>query len=128
MVNMPSYTLPFVSLLLAAQSSVCWCSPVIPKDNTLSARGATPYLQHARQSIDILNENWYNQTSGYWNSQWWQSANVLAMIGDYAALDPSFTPTAEKIYANSYMKAANGGQSTRFLGKFYDDMGWWAIA
>jgi predicted alpha-1,6-mannanase (GH76 family) len=63
-----------------------------------------------------------------WNGQWWQSGNAMAMIGDLVAVDPEYKQTAEQIFANSLVKAANGGGSTDFKGDFYDDMGWWAVA
>jgi predicted alpha-1,6-mannanase (GH76 family) len=52
----------------------------------------------------------------------------MAMIGDLATFQPSYKATAEKIFANSVVKAANGGNGKDFSGKFYDDMGWWALA
>jgi predicted alpha-1,6-mannanase (GH76 family) len=100
-------------------------SPLSPRD--LEAR-ASPYLQWSHAAVDHLNTVWYNQSSGMWNNQWWQSANAMAMIGDLATVDPTYKDTAEKIFATSLINAANGGGSTNFDGFFYDDMGWWAVA
>jgi predicted alpha-1,6-mannanase (GH76 family) len=89
---------------------------------------ASPYLQWTHTATDYLNTKWYNQSTGMWNDQWWQSANAMTMIGDLATVDPTYKDTAEKIFATSLIGAATGGGSTNFDGYFYDDMGWWAVA
>jgi predicted alpha-1,6-mannanase (GH76 family) len=118
----PLSTSPFIAVLYNLFSTT---SPLSDKALGLQT---SPYLQWTHTATDYLNTKWYNQTSGMWNGQWWQSANAIAMIGDLAIVDPTYKDTAEKIFATSLVQAANGGGSTNFDGYFYDDMGWWAVA
>lgn len=56
-------------------------------------------------SFNALQE-WYNTTSGLWNTAgWWNGANILTMLGDYAAVDSSMKGTVESIYTNTYTQA-----------------------
>ncbi|KAL9104905.1 MAG: hypothetical protein Q9163_000222 [Psora crenata] len=115
-------------------------------------------LARAAAGIATL-QQWYNFNTGLWDTAgWWQSANVLTVVADYAAIDPEFLVEAQSIFQNTYiqsqkqilpkMKAHNldtldsrrkptTGMTSRqvrvtgfdgFLNEYYDDEGWWALA
>jgi len=104
---------------------------------------------HAISAIHTLQE-WYNETTGLWDTTgWWNSANALTMLADFAAVDPTLNATAHHVYRNSFEHAqrANGdvmkimtansifssyttvSKSSKasfpgFLNDYYDDEGW----
>jgi predicted alpha-1,6-mannanase (GH76 family) len=121
-------TLPLLFALLQPITSTSFVSVSTIRPN----QGSQIYLKRARSSVEFLNKKWYDKSIGQWNNQgnsrWWQSAIALAMIGDFAALDPTYKAAAIDIFALSFAKAARGGGKDHFFGNYYDDMGWWALA
>jgi predicted alpha-1,6-mannanase (GH76 family) len=119
-------------LLLSVLFQPISFASLVPVSTGLPNQDSLIYLERTRSSIEFLNREWYDKSIGQWNNQgnsrWWQSAIALAMIGDFAALDPTYKPAAIDIFAISYAKAARGGGRDHFFGNFYDDMGWWALA
>jgi predicted alpha-1,6-mannanase (GH76 family) len=113
------------AFIAVQNASFSHASPVVQRD--LQPRAQT-YLTWAQNAIDVLNDDWYSTSTGQWNGQWWQSACAMAMIADMGAVDPSWKPNSVNFFSNSLTKAANGGGSTNFIGQYYDDMGWWAVA
>ncbi|OAA38637.1 glycosyl hydrolase [Metarhizium rileyi] len=85
------------------------------------------YADHAYTAIKTLNSNWYNQDTGLWGGAWWQSANALTTLADFAILRPSaagslgITNTIQNTINNAPKKFPG------FLNQFYDDEGWWAM-
>ncbi|MCJ1279002.1 hypothetical protein MMC21_006823 [Puttea exsequens] len=70
---------------------------------------------------------WYNHDTGLWSTTgWWNSANVLTVLADFSAIDPSLDDTIRPIFRNTFEKAQQ--ISPGFLNDFYDDEGWWALA
>lgn len=81
-------------------------------------------LQRAGKGIRAL-QGWYDQTTGlYRTTGWWNSANAITVLVDYARLQQS--TQYNSVLANTFQAA----QKTRpgFLNNFYDDEGWWALA
>lgn len=85
------------------------------------------YVQQALTGIRTLNSNWYDQGSGLWDGAWWQSANALTTLADFAILQPNearaagVPQTIQNTIQNAPKKFAG------FRNEFYDDEGWWAL-
>ncbi|WPH02205.1 glycoside hydrolase family 76 protein [Acrodontium crateriforme] len=93
----------------------------------ISAASQSTYISYSRNATDVMNQVWYDHSTGLWQNLWWNSANLLTSIGNLAEVDSSFKSTAENIFQTTFTgaKAANGGT---WLNNFYDDEGWWAMA
>jgi len=75
----------------------------------------------AESALSVL-QSWYNPTTGLWETTgWWNSANALYTVIDYASYTKS-TSYNDVIATTFRMNAPNS-----FLNKFYDDEGWWAL-
>ena len=65
----------------------------------------SPYTSHAKAALSPLNQ-WYNQTSGIWDTAgWWNSANCLTTISNLAIIDPNVLPAASQIIPNTFIQA-----------------------
>jgi predicted alpha-1,6-mannanase (GH76 family) len=117
---------------------------------SLGSVSAQNYTSNAEAALGALMK-WYNNGTGLWDTTgWWNSANVLTMLGDFAAVDESVKDKAEVVFENTLIKAQNYnlGQSKvitssymmltewndtaavnpkGFLNGYYDDEGWWAL-
>jgi predicted alpha-1,6-mannanase (GH76 family) len=112
----------------------------------------SPYTSHAEAALSPLSQ-WYNQTSGIWDTTgWWNSANCLTTISNLAIIDPNVLPAASQIIPNTFIQAQKynfhltktispsglvqsyelpstaSEKPNGFLNAFYDDEGWWALA
>ncbi|RYP54877.1 hypothetical protein DL768_000441 [Monosporascus sp. mg162] len=116
------------------------------------------YQANTVAAIEAL-QGWYNRASGLWDTTgWWNSANVLTALADFAALHPTASRELglAEIMQNTYVQAQKTTvQATKvlsftglptstyfrvpklrisqrgfddFLNDFYDDEGWWALA
>jgi predicted alpha-1,6-mannanase (GH76 family) len=95
----------------------------ITADPTSPASAPDP-LQHAAQGIHAL-QGWYDPATGlYQTTGWWNSANAITVLVDYARV--SKTTQYNSTLANTFQAAQK--TNPRFLNKFYDDEGWWALA
>ncbi|KAG8527201.1 uncharacterized protein KY384_008631 [Bacidia gigantensis] len=66
---------------------------------------SSAYLTHAASAVSAL-QQWYNQTTGLWDSTgWWNSANCLTVVADYASLDPAYVPQAVDVFQNTLIAA-----------------------
>ena len=63
-------------------------------------------------------------TGLYRTTSWWNSANAITVLVDYARV--SHSAQYDSVFADTFAQA----QKTRpgFLNNFYDDEGWWALA
>ncbi len=85
---------------------------------------AISYLQNSADAIQTL-QAWYTPSTGlYKTTGWWNSANAITVLADYARVSKStqYNP----VLANTFTAAQQ--TSPAFLNKFYDDEGWWALA
>ena len=85
---------------------------------------ATAYLQESTEAVQTL-QTWYTPESGlYRTTGWWNSANAITVLVDYARVSGS--TQYGSVFANTFVAAQK--THTGFLNKFYDDEGWWALA
>jgi predicted alpha-1,6-mannanase (GH76 family) len=84
------------------------------------------YIARTLNATDVLNDQYYNQTTGLWQDFWWNTGAILSTIGDVALLCPEFKSTAEDIFDNT-LTAAKASNNGNFLNEYYDDEGWWAM-
>ncbi len=81
-------------------------------------------LQRAKQGVAAL-QQWYDPAQGaYRTTGWWNSANALTALVDYARISKS--TEFNFLIANTFVAAQN--QNAGFLNNYYDDEGWWALA
>ncbi len=91
---------------------------------SFTAAAQTPFLGQAGRGITTL-QGWYDESTGlYRTTGWWNSANSITVLADYAPLAKS--PAYDGVFANTFTAAQN--KSKGFLNNFYDDEGWWALA
>jgi predicted alpha-1,6-mannanase (GH76 family) len=87
----------------------------------------TSQLDRAAYGIKTL-QSWYNSSTGlYQTTGWWNSANAVTVLADYARVSKStqYNP----VFANSLVAAQNPSAGfPGFINKYYDDEGWWALA
>src|SRR5437588_9370834 len=79
------------------------------------------YKTYATACIERL-QSWYNWKTGLWESTgWWNAANALHAVIDYAFLTK--TDVYHAVIANTFHKHKKG----KCLNHYYDDEGWWAL-
>ncbi|KHO00623.1 glycosyl hydrolase [Metarhizium album ARSEF 1941] len=85
------------------------------------------YVQDASTAITALNRNWYRQDTGLWDGAWWQSANALTTLADFAMLQPDAAKSLG--IANTIRNTIENAPKKfpGFINDFYDDEGWWAL-
>jgi predicted alpha-1,6-mannanase (GH76 family) len=117
---------------------------------SVSGVSAQNYTTNTEAALGALMK-WYNNGTGLWDTTgWWNSANVLTMLGDFAAVDRNVKAEVQSVFSNSLVQAQNYnlGQSKvitsnymmvtqldseavvnpkGFLNGYYDDEGWWAL-
>lgn len=132
---------------------VNFCSLLLSISLGTRAVTAQNYTLYVEAALTPL-MSWYDENNGLWNTTgWWNSANIVTMLGDLAAVDDGAKGMAEDVFANTLVMAQqyNLGQSKvimadymmktlwnvseadvvnpkGFLNGFYDDEGWWALA
>lgn len=99
----------------------------------------------AQLALNAL-QNWYNTTSGLWNTcGWWNGANCMTVIADLAAIEHSVLDTAIYVFGNTLQNAPaynphpgpenkvqsryeGAANASDWLDSAYDDDMWWALA
>ncbi|KAL1798143.1 hypothetical protein ACET3X_002180 [Alternaria dauci] len=137
---------PFVQYLLSVLA-------FIPNVSSQSDYSEThnPVLR-TKLALETL-QKWYNTSTGLWESTgWWNGANVLTMIGDFAKAAPGdmlLQDLARNVFATALLKApaknpqpgiedthdsnsfyhpAHTPDYCDWLDGYYDDDLWWALA
>lgn len=98
----------------------------------LAVGRATGFAQDAVVSADEVVKNgidrlqqWYDPATGlYRTTGWWNSANAITTLANYARV--TRTHAYDATFANTFDKAQH--TSAGFLNDYYDDEGWWALA
>ncbi len=79
------------------------------------------YRAFATACIEVL-QGWYNWDTGLWNTTgWWNSANALEAVIDYASLNQ--TDQYNAVIANTFDK----NRGSNFQRVYNDDEGWWGL-
>jgi predicted alpha-1,6-mannanase (GH76 family) len=100
--------------------------PVAGRAQTTSpdATRAAEFLADSAAGLKTL-QTWYVEETGLWKTTgWWNGANALTMLADYAKLSDS--PDLRAVFANTFERNYNG-KNPNFLNPYYDDEGWWAL-
>jgi predicted alpha-1,6-mannanase (GH76 family) len=85
------------------------------------AKRAAEYIANSSAGLKTL-QTWYAEDTGRWKTTgWWNAANGLTMLVDYAKL--SDTPDFRSVIANTFDR----NYQKNFLNEYYDDEGWWAL-
>ena len=88
------------------------------------AEPSAPSWQELSAAVQAL-QAWYIPKTGlYRTTGWWNSANAITVLVDYARVSRS--AQYNSVLANTFTAAQKTNPG--FLNKFYDDEGWWALA
>lgn len=116
-------------------------SVILPRADS----SACDFTSHAEAAAQNLNSK-FNQSSGIWNSLWWESANCLYSLADLAVVVPSTKDTYTETFKNSFIYAQKQSLSQNhkdpnllsasnpvaiaggFTNSYYDDSSWWGLA
>jgi predicted alpha-1,6-mannanase (GH76 family) len=120
--------IPSTQILLSLAMSLlsgCAARSVNNKQSALTPTApAISYLQYSTSSVQRL-QTWYTPSTGlYQSTGWWNSANAITTLADFARASKS------KQYISVFANTFTAAQKTNpaFLNNFYDDEGWWALA
>ena len=120
--------LQFLFLLTLAFATGC---AVAPARNRQSAPAlATPYLQESAEAVRTL-QTWYDPATGLYKSTgWWNSANAITVLADYARISRSvdYNPVLANTFTAAQKTTEDQKSRAGFLNKYLDDEGWWALA
>ncbi|HEY4383159.1 MAG TPA: glycoside hydrolase family 76 protein [Ktedonobacteraceae bacterium] len=79
------------------------------------------HTQFADAGVEAL-QTWFNPRTALWESTgWWNAANILWVLLDYAARRN--TTLYHQVAAHIFAHHKRGN----FLNEYYDDEGWWAL-
>ncbi len=109
----------FAGLLYA--SSALAAAPLAPHTGN-AAETQSPTPQAVQRAVKQL-LSWYDPRTGLWETTgWWNSANALTALIDYARA--THTSRYDRVIAQTYAANIHMG----FINQYYDDEGWWALA
>jgi predicted alpha-1,6-mannanase (GH76 family) len=88
------------------------------------AQAAADWSRRTAAAVATL-QTWYEPSTGlYRTTGWWNSANAITTLADYAGL--VHTRQFDPVFANTFSAAQR--KFPGFLNNYYDDEGWWALA
>lgn len=94
----------WVTGLVLAFASQTSAAPA-PRAQTLA--GSFEYGSSTQTGMTSLNQNWYDERTGLWGGLWWNSANALTSVADFARQSPlySFPISPRKIIETTFNEA-----------------------
>ncbi|MGB6134908.1 MAG: glycoside hydrolase family 76 protein [Acidobacteriaceae bacterium] len=85
---------------------------------------APDWGRRTAEAVQTL-QSWYDPGTGlYRTTGWWNSANAITTLADYANAIRS--KRFNGVFANTFKAAQR--QAPGFINDYYDDEGWWALA
>jgi predicted alpha-1,6-mannanase (GH76 family) len=97
------------------------CSAGWAQINAPDPKRAADFVFQSAAGIQTL-QGWYAEDTGRWKTTgWWNAANGLTVLVDYASL--SDTPELQATIANTFDR----NSQKNFLNEYDDDEGWWAL-
>ena len=118
---------PALLLLLMFLSG---CAPRPVTTHQRAPALSAPYLQQAADAITTL-QTWYDPSTGlYKTTGWWNSANAMTVLVDYARVSKTteYNSVFENTFAAAPQTIEDNKTRTGFLNKYLDSEGWWALA
>jgi predicted alpha-1,6-mannanase (GH76 family) len=104
----------FVSLVLATWLAV----------GSAHDQATANWNQRTAEAVNTL-QSWYDPGTGlYRTTGWWNAANAITTLADYA--DAIHSKQFDPVFANTFRAAQR--KYPDFINKYYDDEGWWALA
>jgi hypothetical protein len=96
---------------------------------SMCALAPRDYHEYARQTVDALHTEYWSEKDGWWmSSMWWQTANTVEAVANYALLVPSARPgialTLEAVFnatSNDTVGRCDAGVDLTFSGYFDDE-------
>ena len=118
-------SLPLLALML-----LCGCAAARARNSQSAPPLSFTYLQNSKDAIGTL-QTWYDPSTGlYKTTGWWNSANSITVLADYARVSKS--TEYDSVFANTFTAAQKTTEDERphtgFINKYLDDEGWWALA
>ena len=132
----PSFKMSSICVVLLALLILTSCAVPAAKTIQTAPTLTSSYLQNAGNAIGTL-QTWYDPSTGlYKTTGWWNSANAITVLVDYARVSGRTEYNA--VLTNTFSAAQKTIDSegaartpklrTGFLNKYLDDEGWWALA
>ncbi|HEX4320065.1 MAG TPA: glycoside hydrolase family 76 protein [Acidobacteriaceae bacterium] len=85
---------------------------------------AVSYDQRAALAVQTLQSSYDLDTGLYKTTGWWNSANAITVLADYARV--AHSSDYDFVFSNTLSRAQKEGPA--FINRYYDDEGWWALA
>lgn len=74
-------------------------------------------------------QTWYDAATGLWDKAWWNSANVLTTLADFAEHFPGdIDHITDQVFPTTLLQAPGAFGFKGFLNDYYDDELWWTLA
>lgn len=101
---------------------------VLPRYPISRRATQTDYVDYAIAASNQM-ETWYNAATGLWDDAWWNSANVLTTLADFAEHFPSsIDHITDQVFPTTLAQAPTAFGFNGFLNGYYDDELWWTLA
>lgn len=72
---------------------------------------------------------WYSAATGLWDGAWWNSANVITTLADFAEHFPNeISHITDQVFPITLAVAPTNYGFNGFLNGYYDDELWWVLA
>ena len=100
---------------------------------TIAAQSEATYQDYATTTANVLIDKYYDQSTGQFDTLWWNSAITHTALADLSALLGGTSEVAGHdifgFWDNLYSKhtGSTSVSNQGFLNPYYDDEGWWAL-
>jgi hypothetical protein len=102
---------------------------LIPRDPLDRRATQHDYAAEVVAAANQMQTSWYNSATGLWDGAWWNSANVVTTLADFAQHFPGdIDNVTDKVFPITLAKAPKAAGSAGFINGYYDDELWWTLA